>query len=149
MCCFLKGFMACHWFDIQSSWAAASGVAPVSTCRQVFGSGAGFWRDFVLGCPPAASALRWCEVLELGPPSSCCQGLFLYGPLVCSSLFASQVSVLWPAAWVTCLDKFRISKSPEFVVFGKCLVSLCGLFTQASGKVSVRVHPCFGGQRPA
>ena len=30
--CLLKGFMAGHWFDLQSSWAAAAGVAPLPTC---------------------------------------------------------------------------------------------------------------------
>ena len=33
----LKGFMACYWFDFQSSWAADSGVAPVYLSS-------GFWR---------------------------------------------------------------------------------------------------------
>ena len=28
--CLIKGFMAGHWFDLQSSWAAASGVAPAA-----------------------------------------------------------------------------------------------------------------------
>ena len=36
--CLLEGFMAGHWFDLQSSWAAASGVAPIPTCSRAFGS---------------------------------------------------------------------------------------------------------------
>ena len=32
----LKGLMAGHWFDLQSSWAAVSGVAPLPTCCVVF-----------------------------------------------------------------------------------------------------------------
>ena len=30
--------MAGHWFDLQSSWAAASGVDPLPTCCRTFGS---------------------------------------------------------------------------------------------------------------
>ena len=36
--CLLKGIMAGHWFDLQSSWAAASGVSPLPTCCRSFGS---------------------------------------------------------------------------------------------------------------
>ena len=53
--CLLKGFMAGHWFDLQSSWAVASGVAPLPTCCRSFGSCGGSRRDFVLGCLLAAS----------------------------------------------------------------------------------------------
>ena len=37
--CLLKGLEAGLWFDLQSSWAAASGVAPLPTCCRAFGSG--------------------------------------------------------------------------------------------------------------
>ena len=36
--CLLKGLIAGHWFDLQSSWAAASGVDPLPTCCRTFGS---------------------------------------------------------------------------------------------------------------
>ena len=36
--CLLQGFMAGHWFDLQSSWAAASGVDPLPICCRTFGS---------------------------------------------------------------------------------------------------------------
>ena len=54
--CLLKGLMAGHWFDLQSSWASASGVDPLPTCCRTFGSGGGSRRDFILGCPHAVSA---------------------------------------------------------------------------------------------
>ena len=56
--------MAGHWFDLQSSWASASGADPLPTWCRTFGSGGGSRRDFVLGCPHAVSALRWCSVLQ-------------------------------------------------------------------------------------
>ena len=62
--CILTGFMAGHWFDLQSSWAAASGVAPLPTCCRACGSGGWSRRDFLPGCPLAASALGWCRVLQ-------------------------------------------------------------------------------------
>ena len=44
--CLLEGLMAGHWFDRQSSWAAASGVAPLPTCCRSFGSCGGFQEGF-------------------------------------------------------------------------------------------------------
>ena len=55
--CLLKGLMAGHWFDLQSSWAPASGVDPLPTCCRTFGSCGGSRRDFILCCPLAVSAL--------------------------------------------------------------------------------------------
>ena len=47
--CLLKGLMAGHWFDLQSSWAAASGVPPLPSCCWSFGScGRGSRRVVVL-----------------------------------------------------------------------------------------------------
>ena len=62
--CLLKGLAAGHWFDLQSSWASASGVDPLPTCCRTFGFGGGSRRDFILGCPHAVSALRF--GLQLG-----------------------------------------------------------------------------------
>ena len=72
--------MAGHWFDLQSSWAAASGVAPLPTCCRSFGSCGGSRRDFVLGCPLALSALKGSSG-SLGSSPLCYQGLFLNGSL--------------------------------------------------------------------
>ena len=52
-----KGIMAGHWFDLQASWAAAAGLDPALTCKQVFGATSGSRRDFFLGCPLASAAL--------------------------------------------------------------------------------------------
>ena len=62
--CLLRGLAAGHWFDLQSSWASATGVDPPPTCCKTFGSGGGSRRDFILGCSHAISALRWCSVLQ-------------------------------------------------------------------------------------
>ena len=105
--CLLKGLMAGHWFDLQSSWAAASGVDPLPTCCKTFGSCGWFRRDFVLGCPLAVSALRWCSVLQdrwILPHYA------VRSARVC---LPTRFSVLWPAAWVACSDKSRSSKSVE------------------------------------
>ena len=113
--CLLKGLMAGHWFDLQSSWAAASGVAPLPTCCRSFGSCGGSRRDFILGCPLAASALKWCSVLR--------DRWVLLHYVVRASFSTSRWSaraclptrflVLRPAAWVACSDKSRSSKSVE------------------------------------
>ena len=46
--CLLKGVTAGHWFELQSSWASASGVDPLPTCCRTFGSGGGSRWDFIL-----------------------------------------------------------------------------------------------------
>ena len=45
--CLLQGLMAGHWFDLQSSWAAASGVDPLPTCCRTYGSCGWFRRDIL------------------------------------------------------------------------------------------------------
>ena len=52
-----KGIMAGHWLDLQASWAAAAGLDPTLTCKQVFGATSESRRDFFLGCPLASAAM--------------------------------------------------------------------------------------------
>ena len=82
--CLLKGSMAGHWFDIQSSWAVASGVAPLPTCSRTFGS---FWwvqEGFCTRLSSCCLCVR--EVYgssgSLGTSPLRCQGLFLNGSSV-------------------------------------------------------------------
>ena len=49
--CLLRGLAAGHGFDLQSSWASATGVDPLPTCCKTFGSGGGSRRDFILLVP--------------------------------------------------------------------------------------------------
>ena len=109
--CLLKGFMAGHWFDLQSPWAAVAGVAPLRTCCSAFGSGGGYRRAFVLGCPLATSALKWCKVLQDR------WVLAHYAVRASVSMGRWSARVCQPArfsaAWVTCLGKSGSSKSSE------------------------------------
>ena len=113
--CLLKGRMAGHWFDLQSSWASASGVDSPPTCCKTFGSGCGSLRDFILGCSHAISALRWCSVLQERwiLPHYAVRASFSVGRWSAEVCLPVRSSVLWPAAWVSCVDKSRGSKSVE------------------------------------
>ena len=94
---------------------AASGVDPLPTCRRTFGSCGGFRRDFVLGCPFAVSALRWCSVLQDRwiLPRYAVGASFPMGRWSARVCLPTWFSALWPAAWVACSDKSRSSKSAE------------------------------------
>ena len=72
--CLFKGLTAGHWFDLQSSWASASGVDPLPTCCRTFGSGGGSRRDFILGCPHAVFFVKvvFCPSGTLDFASLCC-----------------------------------------------------------------------------
>ena len=112
--CLLKGLMAGHWFDLQSS-ASASGVDPLPTCRKTFGSCGRSRRDFIPGCLLAVSALRWCSVLQdrwilLRYAVRASFSMGRWSARVCLLV---RFSLLWPAAWVACSDKSRRSRSVE------------------------------------
>ena len=113
--CLLKGLIAGHWFDLQSSWAAASGVDPLPTCCRTFGSGGGSRRGFILGCPLAVSASRWCSVLQDRwiLPHYAVRASFSMGRWSARVCLPARFSVLWPASWVACSDKSRSSRSVE------------------------------------
>ena len=113
--CLLKGLMAGHWFDLQSSWASASGVDPLPTCCKTFGSCGGSRRDFILGCPLAVSALRWCSVLQDRwiLPHYAVRASFSMGRWSARACLPVRFSLLWPAAWVAYTHKSRSSKSVE------------------------------------
>ena len=113
--CLLRGLAAGHWFDLQSSWASATGVDPLPTCCKTFGSGGGSRRDFILGCSHAVSALRWCSVLQERwiLPHYAVRASFSVGRWSAKVCLPVRSSVLWPAAWVSCVDKSRGSKSVE------------------------------------
>ena len=119
-----------HWFDLQSSWAAASGVAPLPTCCRSFGSCGGSRRDFVLGCPLAASAFEWCKVLRdrWVLPHYAVRASFSMGRWSARARLPVRFSVLWPAAWVACSDRSRGSNSVEvrriWEVYDECLLSV-------------------------
>ena len=69
-----KGIMAGHLFDLQASWAAAAGLDPALTCKQVFGATSGSRREFLpwvfsgFGCFGLVSSLG----VPLGATSPFC-----------------------------------------------------------------------------
>ena len=111
--CLLKGISSGHWVDLQGAWARAAGVEPDVTCKRDWACPGGTRRDFILGCPLAAASLGGCWV-------DCCRWiqphLSVFASFVASRLSAKviqpvRVSPLWPAFWVSAVDKSRNSKS--------------------------------------
>ena len=83
--------------------------------QDFFGSGGGSRRDFILGSPHAVSALRWCSVLQERwiLPHYAVRASFSMSRWSAKACLPARFSVLWPAAWVSCADKSRGSKSVE------------------------------------
>ena len=116
-----KGFMVGHWFDLQSSWAAASGVAPLPSCCSSFGSCDQSRRDFVLGCPLAASALEWCEVIQdrWVLLHYDVRASFSRGRWSARACLPVRFSVLWvSSAWSIWSFSAEVSLVPAFVSAG-------------------------------
>ena len=55
--CLLRGISAWLWVDLQGAWARAVGLERDVTCKRDWACRGGTRRDFLLGCPQAASAL--------------------------------------------------------------------------------------------
>ena len=113
--CLLKGIMEGHWFDLQDAWARASGGVPDVTCKRDLACVGGTRRDFILGCPLATAALGGCWVdqdrwvqphFSVGASFSACR----WSERVEQPIW---VTPLWPAYWVSTIDKTRNSKSVE------------------------------------
>ena len=60
--CLSKGIFAGLWVDLESAWAFASGVSPAVTCKRAWDDSGGHRRDFMVGCPLVAAAVRSCSV---------------------------------------------------------------------------------------
>ena len=63
--CLSKGISAGLWVDLESSWAFASGVLPVATCKRAWGASGGNRKDFMVGCPLVAAAVSSCSVQQV------------------------------------------------------------------------------------
>ena len=113
--CLQKGNLAGLWVDLHGSWARTAGVDAAITCKRDWACLGGTWRDFVIGCPLASAALEGCWV-------DGCRWIQPYFS-VCASFPATRwsakdvqpvtVSPLWPASWVSAVDKSRTFKSAE------------------------------------
>ena len=113
--CLQKGNLAGLSVDLHGSWARTAGVDAAITCKRDWACLGGTWRDFVIGCPLASAALEGCWV-------DGCRWIEPYFS-VCASFPATRwsakdvqpvtVSPLWPASWVSAVDKSRTFKSAE------------------------------------
>ena len=117
--CLLKGVTDGHWFDLQSSWASASGVDPLPTCCRTFGSGGGSRRDFKDRWNLHHYAVR--ASFSMGRWPACLISFLFFGLLLGYRMLIS-LGALSPL---------------RFVVFGRCMMSPCRLFLLLSGKVFV------------
>ena len=113
--CLAKGISAGLWVDPEEACALATGKQPSSTCMRKWGSSGGTRRDFMVGCPLAVSAVLSCKVQDdrwIAPHLAvraffdCCRWTGrVTQPLLCTPL--------WPASWLSAVDKSGSSKSVE------------------------------------
>ena len=85
------------------------------TCKRCLGSSAGSRRDFEVACLLAAAALLSCEVvtgrwiqLHFAVGTAFSSGRWRHS--VCNPFLCTHV---WPACWLSAVDKSRASKSVE------------------------------------
>ena len=115
------GISAGLWVDLESSWAFASGREPAVTCKRTWASDSGNRRDFQIGCPLCAAAVRSCSVLpdRWIQPHLAFRSWF--GAERCTAKVTQPVRFsplpLWPASWLSVVDKSRtpdLLRSEEF-----------------------------------
>ena len=113
--CMLKGIMDGLWFDLQGAWSSASGVEPGVTCKKDWASSGGNRRDFILGCPLAAAATGGCWVDDSRwiQPHFAVVASFRGDRWLTKVTQPCRVTPLWPASWVSVVDKSRNSRSAE------------------------------------
>ena len=107
--CLAKGISAGLWFDLEGSWALATGRQPTRTCKRSWTATGGHRWDFVIGCPLAAAAILSCKVQpdRWIAPHLAIRALFDCGRS------ESWVTPLWPVSWLPAVDKSRGSKYPQ------------------------------------
>ena len=103
--CLAKGIMAGLWFNLEASWALASGRNPAATCKQVLWPSIGSRRDFMV-CPRVAAAVSGCEVLvdRWVVPHFAVRTCFDYSRWLARVSLPVQHSPLWPASWLPVLE---------------------------------------------
>ena len=97
---------------------------------QALGATRGSRRDFFLVCPLASAALGWCRVLEdrWVLPHHSVRSSFLMGRWSAKFCQSVSYSVIWPAAWVSAVDKTLSSKSAGVRRIWKCMMNARRLF---------------------
>ena len=113
--CLSKGISAGLWFDLEASWALATGEQPAATCERSWDSSGGHRRDFMVGCSLAAAAVLSCtaQTDRWIAPRLAVRTLFDYGRWSCKVTQPVQRTPLWPASWLPAIDKSRGSQSVE------------------------------------
>ena len=113
--CLAKGISAGLWVDLEASWATAAGRDPAITCERTWDSDSGNRRDFQIGCPLCAAAVLSCEVLgnRWMQPHLAVRTWFVADSWTAFVTQPRRFTSLWPASWVSSVDKSRFSKSAE------------------------------------
>ena len=113
--CLAKGISAGLWVDLEASWAISAGRDPAITCKRTWDSDSGNRRDFQIGCPLCAAAVLSCEVLGdwLIQPRLAVRTWFVADRWTALVTQPRRFTPLWPASWVSSVDRSRFSKSAE------------------------------------
>ena len=113
--CLAKGISAGLWVDLEASWATAAGRDPAVTCKRTWDSDSGNRRDFQIGCPLCAAAVLSCEVLcdRWIQPHLAVRTWFVADRWTALVTQLRRFTPLWPASWVSSVDRSRCSRSAE------------------------------------
>ena len=113
--CLAKGISAGLWVDLEASWAIAAGRDPAITCKRTWDSDSGNRRDFQIGCPLCAAAVLSFEVLgdRWIQPHLAVWTWFVAERWTAVVTQPRRFTPLWPASWVSSIDRSRFSKSAE------------------------------------
>ena len=110
-----KGISSGLWVDLESSWAFASGREPAVTCKRTWAFDSGDRRDFQIGCPLCAAAVQSCSVLAERWIQLHLAVRSWFGAKMWTAKVTQPVrfTPLWPASWISAVDKSSDSKSAE------------------------------------
>ena len=113
--CLAKGISAGLWIDLEASWASASGREPEMTCKRTWDSDPGNRRDFQIGCPLCAAAVRSCSFLgdRWLQPHFAVQTWFDACRWTARVTQPFRFTPVWPASWIRAVDRSRTSRSAE------------------------------------
>ena len=113
--CLAKGISAGLWVDLEASWATAAGRTPAVTCKRTWDSDSGNRRDFQIGCPLCDAAVLSCEVVgdRWIQPHLAVRTWFVADSWTVCVTQPRWFTPLWPASWVSSVDRSRCSKSAE------------------------------------
>ncbi len=99
----------------KGAWARTAGVDPAVTCKRDWACPGSTGRDFILGCPLASAALGgcWVDCSRWIQPHFTVFATFQACRWSARVTQPVRVNPLWPASWVSAVDKSRNSKSVE------------------------------------